>query len=139
MAMQVGTQLYLSYPAVYADLKQQFLQTIQRSNDPQWVAMALSGLAKGEISTQQLQQLIDRIHVRFPHWSEDVVLRTTLQDVANSLSPPPVPPLGDLLNWMIAPGQLHLYVICTDNSQVLCQAVLKGRDGKFVQDAASDG
>ena len=43
MAMQVGTQLYLSDPSVYASVEKQFLQTIERSRNSQWVAMALSG------------------------------------------------------------------------------------------------
>lgn len=133
MAMQVGTQLYLSNPAIYASLKQQFLQTIECSNDSEWVAIALSGLAKGDTSPQQLRQLVDRTRARFPGWSPDLVLRTTLQDVAESLSPTPMPPLKDLLNWTIRPGQLHIYVICALPHQVLCRAVLKGRDGKFVQ------
>ncbi len=47
MSMQVGTQLYLSNPTFYSSVKQQFLQTINYSKNPQWVAMALSGLARG--------------------------------------------------------------------------------------------
>ena len=133
MAMQVGSQLYFNAPAAYASLKPQFLQTIERSSNSKWVAIALSALVKGQISVQEQQQLMARIRTRFPNWSQDVVLRTTLQDVTESLAPPPVPPLRDLLNWTITPGQLQLYVICDRSRQVLCRAVLKDRDGKFVQ------
>lgn len=135
MAMQVGSQLYFNAPTTYASLKPQFLQTIERSNNSKWVAIALSALVKGKITIQEQRQLMDRIHKRFPNWSKDIVLRTTLQDVTKSLAPPPVPPLRDLLNWTITPGQLQLYVICALPRQVLCQAVLKGRDGRFVHNS----
>lgn len=133
MSMQVGTQLYLSNPTVYASVQQQFLQTIERSDNSQWVAMALSGLSKGEMAPDQLRRLSDRVRQRFPRWSQDLFLRTTLQDVAELLNPSPVPPLGDLLKRTIAPGQFHLYVICQPDRGVLCQTVLKDRQGQFVR------
>lgn len=133
MAMQVGTQLYLSNPTVYASVEKQFLQTIDRSRNSRWVAMALSGLAKRKIAPDKLKQLSSRIRQRFPNWSQDVFLQTTLREVAQSLAPTRVPPLGDLLNWTIAPRQLHLYVICQPDRRLLCQAVLKNRNGQFVR------
>jgi len=45
MAMQVGTQLYLSNPTVYASVEQRFIQPLSVATT-QWVAMALSGLAE---------------------------------------------------------------------------------------------
>jgi len=134
MAMQVGTQLYLSNPSVYPGVKQQFFQTIHRSRDPQWVAMALSGLMKPGASAGELKQLSDRIKARFPKWSQNPSLYTTLQEVSVSLAPQPVPPLKDLLQRNIAPGQPHLYVICQPDRGVLCQAVLKDRRGQFVRE-----
>jgi hypothetical protein len=133
MAMQVGTQLYLSNPTVYASVEKQFLQTIERSRNDQWVAMALSGLAKRKIAPDKLRQLSDHIRQRFPKWSQDVFLQTTLKEVAHSLTPTRVPPLRDLLNWKIAPRQVHLYVICQPDRGVLCQAVLKNRNGQFLR------
>lgn len=133
MSMQVGMQLYLSDPTVYASLEQRFLQTIERSRNSQWVAMALSGLAKGEMAPDELRQLSDRVRQRFPSRSQDLFLRTTLQDVAEQLSPSPVPPLGDLLKRTVAPDQFHLYVICQPDRGVLCQTVLKDRNGQFVR------
>lgn len=134
MAMQVGTQLYLRDPVAYAGVGQQFRQTIQDSRNSQWVATALSGLMKGDTAPEELRQLGDRVKVRFPKWSQDVYLQTTLQEVTHSLAPSPMPPLGDLLNRRIAPGQFHLYVICQPDREVLCQTVLKDQQGQFVRD-----
>jgi hypothetical protein len=133
MAMQVGTQLYLSNPNVYASVEQQFLQTIKRSHNSEWVAMALSGLAKRKIAPDKLRQLSAHIRQRFPDWSQDMFLQTTLKEVAHSLAPSRVPPLKDLLKRTIASRQLHLYVICQPDRRVLCQAVLKNRNGQFVR------
>jgi hypothetical protein len=138
MAFQIGTQLYLSYPTVYSRIGQRFVETVERGTDPRWVAMALSGLAKSKISSDQIQQLSDRVRQRFPQWSQNPVLLTTLQDVKEQLSPSAVPPLKDLLNWTIASGQMHLYVICTRDRQALCTAVLKNPQGKFVRAADSN-
>lgn len=132
MAMQVGTQLYLSSPTIYANVGHQFLHTIERSDDPQWVAMALSGLARSS-SADQLKQLSHRVKARFPQWSKDIFLQTTLREVAESSSSS-VPPLKDLLSWSVSPNQLHLYVICRPDRGVLCQALLKNRRGQFVRE-----
>ena len=133
MAMQVGTQLYLSQPTLYASVGQQFRQTIERSSDPQWVAMALSGLVKAGLTPEESRRLSDRVRQRFPKWSQDVFLQTTLQEVTQLLAPTSVPPLKDLLQQNIAPHQFHLYVICQPNREVLCQTVLKDRNGQFVR------
>lgn len=132
MSMQVGTQLYLSNPTFYSSVKQQFIQTINFSKNPQWVAMALSGLARG-MPPEELKQLSDRIQKRFPNWSKNLFLQTTLQDASNLVNPTPVPPLKDLLQRNIAPNQFHLYVICQQNREVLCQTVLK-RNNQFVRE-----
>lgn len=132
MAMQVGTQLYLSNPNVYASTEQQFLQTIERSHNSQWVAMALSGLVKRKIAPDKLRQLSAHIRQRFPNWSQDVFLQTTLGEVAQALASTRVPPLRDLLKRTIAPTP-HLYVICQPDRSILCQTVLKNRNGQFVR------
>jgi hypothetical protein len=133
MALQVGTQLYLSNPIVYAPIGERFSQTIERSPNPEWVAMALSGLLKAGANAQQRQQWSDRIRQRFPHWTQNVHLYTTLHEVRDLNHLPAVPPLHDLLNWTIAPGQLHLYAICQPDRGVVCQTVLKDRHGEFVR------
>lgn len=133
MSMQVGTQLYLSNPIVYANVKQQFLQTVKRSSNSRWVAMALSGLAKGRITPNELKQLSTSVRQRFPKWSQNLFLQTTLREVSELLAPPHVPPLKDLLNRTIAPHQFHLYVICQPDRDVLCQAILKNRNGQFLR------
>ncbi|MBW4522377.1 MAG: hypothetical protein KME16_22210 [Scytolyngbya sp. HA4215-MV1] len=132
-AMQVGTQLYLSDPALYANIGQQFFQTIERSPDPEWVAMALSGLAKSGLSPEEVGRLSVRVRQRFPKWDQNIYLYTTLREAANLLKPAAVPPLTDLLNWTIAPQQIHLYVICQPDRGVLCRAVLKDRQGNFAR------
>jgi hypothetical protein len=133
MAMQVGTQLYLHFPTRYGSLESSFRQTIERSSDPQWVAMALSVLAQGGLSPAELQSLSDRVQQRFPRWSQNVFLQTTLRDVAERVNPPAIPPLRDLLQWTIAPQQLHLYVLCPRDRGLLCRAVLKDQSGQFVR------
>lgn len=132
-AAQVGTQLYLSNPSLYRKLGDRFAQAITQSPDPEWVAMSLSALAKVGIAAEQLQPLAQRVKQRFPSWASNVFLSTTIRDVAESLNPPAPPPLKDLLNWTIAPNQLHLYVICQPDRYVLCQTVLKDRTGQFVR------
>lgn len=132
-AVRVGTQLYLSNPNRYTSIGEQFRQLIDRSPDPEWVAIALSGLAKGGLEPEQIQPLVGRVKARFPRWSANVSLQTTLREMAELISPSPVPPLKDLLNWTIAPNQLQMYVLCQQNRAVLCQTVLKDRKGEFVR------
>ncbi|XGV98104.1 MAG: hypothetical protein ACAF41_04025 [Leptolyngbya sp. BL-A-14] len=133
-AARVGTQLYASDPNRYASIGEQFRQTIDRSPDPEWVAMALSGLAKGGLLPEQIQPLVGRVKARFPRWSANVSLQTTLREMAELISPSPLPPLKDLLTWTIAPNQVQMYVLCQQNRAVLCQTVLKDRKGEFVRE-----
>ncbi len=133
MATKVGTQLYLTNPTFYASFGARFVAAIAQSTDPQWVAVSLSNLARAGAAPQDLQTLMTRVKTRFPNWSTNVYLQTTVRDVAERLAPTPLPPLGDLLNWEIAPKQLHLYVICQGDRDVLCRSILKDRDGQFVR------
>lgn len=133
MAMQVGTQLYLSNAAQYEGVKQQFLQTLEQSSDAAWVAMSLSTLVKGGASATEQKQWSDRVQQRFPRWRNNPYLFTTLQEIESFDRPSAKPPLRDLLTWTIAPGQLQMYVICRPDRGVLCQAILKDRKGQFVR------
>ncbi|UBF26955.1 hypothetical protein K9N68_02925 [Kovacikia minuta CCNUW1] len=132
-AAKVGTQLYLKYPDLYTSVRDRFLQAVDQSRDPEWVALALSGLEKSGMPLDQMQVLAERVKARFPNWSNNVYLYTTIRDVADAIAPSPTPPLEDLLNWKIAPRQLHLYALCQPDRDVLCQTVLKDRDGEFVR------
>jgi hypothetical protein len=129
MALQVGTQLYSTNPT--ANLRAQFIQTIAQSRNPKWVAISLSALAKGGATTQEQQQWVDQVAQRFPNWSKDVSLYTTLQDLT---APAQTPPIRDLLNWSIAPNQQQLYVFCSRDRSQLCSAFLKDRRGRFVRE-----
>jgi hypothetical protein len=133
MAIKVGTQLYLSDPSFYATIGQRFLETIDQSADPEWVAASLSGLARGGMMATELQRMGNQVKSRFPGWSTNVYLQTTLQEIDDATTPQPLPPLKDLLTWAIAPQQLHLYVLCRPNRKILCRAVLKDRSGEFVK------
>lgn len=132
-AMKVGTQLYLGDPDFYGSIGQRFVETIEQSPDPEWVAVALSGLAKGKFSTAELVRLSGAVKARFPGWATNVYLQTTMQEIADTATPQRLPSLQELLAWQIAPQQLHLYVLCRRDRRVLCRSVLKDRDGKFVR------
>lgn len=132
-AMKVSTQLYLSDPSFYGSMGQRFVETIEQSPDPEWVAVALSGLAKGKLSIGELARLSRLVKTRFPGWETNIFLQTTLQEIADAEDGNSTPPLKDLLTWEVAPNQLHLYVLCRRDRRVLCRTVLKDRNGKFVQ------
>jgi hypothetical protein len=139
MAMQIGTQLYLSDPANYAAVGRQFWATVDRSPEPQWVAMALSALVRAGLPAAEVQQLRDRVRQRFPNWAKQDWLLTTLKDIDQQLKPAPTPPLADLLKWSIAPRQPHLYVLCSEDRHVLCRAILKDSNGEFLREADPTG
>ena len=134
MALQVGTQLLLSEtpsPQVAA----QFQQILERSETPRWVAIALSALAHSPSTPADRQQWGDRVRQRFPAWRQEPILETTLRDVAALDAPPALPPLQELLNWQIAPDQMHAYVLCPGDRTALCRLMVKDRSGQFVQQA----
>lgn len=133
MAMQVGTQLYKADPTTYAAIGQQFAQTIERSPDAEWVAMSLAAMVDVNTTPAQRQQWSDFVRQRFPNWASNVYLYSTLQAIATMDQPSAAPPLADLLSWTIAPGQPQMYVLCRPNRNVLCQAVVKDRNGQFLQ------
>ena len=138
-AAQIGTELYTLKPAVYGSLKEHFLRTINASNDSQWVALSFSALAKSQDSSQkispsQLESLRTKIQKRCPKWKQELHLRATLQNTTeNSQNPAVIPNLADLLKWQIAPQQPQMYVLCRPNRDILCLAVLKDGNGKFVK------
>ncbi len=131
-ATKVGTQLYLGNPTLYRAVGQRFQEAIAQSGDPEWVAVSLAAV-RSQLSAAELRSQLETIKRRFPKWQQNVYLRTTLQETAESLSPRPLPPVADLLNWTIASQQLQLYVLCQRDRQVLCTAVLKDRQGQFVR------
>ncbi|MEX0268510.1 hypothetical protein AB3R30_05165 [Leptolyngbyaceae cyanobacterium UHCC 1019] len=133
MAMKVGNQLYLGNPAFYSALGQRFLDTIEQSPDPEWVAKSLSSLAKGGMQPSELQRLAEKTKARFPQWANNIFLQTTLMDIANSTDAQSLPPLKDLLKWEVADQQLHLYALCRRDRRILCRAVLKDRNGQWVR------
>jgi hypothetical protein len=128
MALQIATQLYLSNPT--PNLQQQLIQTIAQSPNPRWVAMSLSALSKGGATTTQQQQWIDQIAQRFPKWSENVSLYTTIKELTTVAQ---TPPIRDLLRWTIVPNQQQLYVFCQTDRAQLCNAFLRDRTGRFVR------
>ncbi|MBF2028008.1 MAG: hypothetical protein IGS48_14795 [Oscillatoriales cyanobacterium C42_A2020_001] len=132
-AMKVATQLYLSDPNFYGSVAQRFVETIEQSPEPEWVAVALSGLAKGKLAASELARLSGVARSRFPNWTSNVYLQTTLQDITDITNERDLPSLKELLNWEIAPRQVHLYVLCRDDRRVLCQTILKDRNGNFIQ------
>lgn len=134
MAMQVGTQLYLSGSPIYAGLGQSFAQTIEQSQDPMWTAMAFSALTQNGMEAETRQQWTRLIQQRFPNWSQDVYLYATLRQVEDLDNPPELPPLKDLLDWTITSGQPQMYVLCRPDRGVLCQTILKDGNGEFVQE-----
>jgi hypothetical protein len=129
MALQVGTQLYLSNPTVYQRLRPQFVQTIERSQNSKWVAMSLSGLVKSGVKSPEWVSFVQQ---RFPRWSQDIYLYSTLKDIGAINAQ--TPPLRDLLQWTIAPNQVQLYAFCRPDRSVLCTTVLKDRQGQFVRE-----
>lgn len=131
MAMQVGTQLYLHYPSFYTRLESAFVNTIEQSQDPIWVAMAFSALARAGTEANQLQQWASLIQQRFPQWREEVSLNAVLQEASSPSTT--LPPLEDLLNWTIASNQLQLYVFCRPDRTTLCQTALKDAEGNWVR------
>jgi hypothetical protein len=145
IAMQVGLELYTLKPAIYGKLKPYFLRTVNDSSDSQWVALSLTALAKATdpaqgINKEEVAKLALLMQQRFPNWQQDLHLRTTLQTIQNDLQDSQkssqvasIPDLADLLKWQVAPQQAHMYVLCRPNRDVLCLAVVKDRNGKFLK------
>ncbi len=133
MAMQVGTQLYVGDPVGYEAIGTQLLKAAQSSPDPQFAAMGLSALIQAKVDPSQLMPISRQLQQRFPNWQDNVFLYTTVRELAELQSPTTLPPLQDLLNWQIAPNQIHLYVLCRPNRWVLCQMVVKDKQGNFVR------
>lgn len=144
MALQVGTQLYLSQSSGSHAFKAVFETILETNTNEQWVAMAVSALARTpDLGSQvgftyppqshpDVGKWLERIKVRFPHWRNNNSLYTTLVDIGQPK--PSLPPLNDLFTWSIAPNQFHLYVLCRPNRFILCQAILKDPQGSWVRE-----
>ncbi len=138
MAMQIGTQFFLATarePQAPNLLDQRLRKIVEISPYPEWVSMALSALVQGGLPPQQAQAYIQQIKTRFDP-DKNLSLWVALKDIEAQLTPSSPPPLGDLLNWQIAPQQAHLYVFCRRDRSILCRAVLKDHRGKFVRDSS---
>ncbi|NJK99023.1 MAG: hypothetical protein HC910_00135 [Spirulinaceae cyanobacterium SM2_1_0] len=135
MALQVGTQLYISDPQFFRELGDRLRQVVADSPQPDWVAMALSALARGGESPDNLRAQIQQIRLRFARQGT-MRLDITLHDLETRLQAEPLPPLRDLLAWQVVPQQAHLYIFCRPDRSILCRAVLKDRNGRFVRESA---
>ncbi len=138
MALQVGTQLYVSNPAFFAELGDRFRQVAAASPQPDWAAMALAALTRGGEAPAALQAQMAAVRSRFGRLSSPR-LDITLYDLETRLQEPPLPPLGELLTWQVAPDQAHLYILCRPDRSILCRAVLKDRQGRFLRQSSAPG
>jgi len=136
MALQVGTQLYLSDPQFFVALGDRFRQVAATSPQPDWAAMALAALARAGEPPEALQAQLEQVRSRFAGCSS-LRLDITLYDLAARLQEQPLPPLSDLLAWQVAPNQAHLYIFCRPDRSVLCRAVVKDRSGRFLRESAA--
>lgn len=133
MAMQIGTQLYLSNPELYSAIGDRFQSTLHHSPDAKWAAMSLSALVQQGLEPQIAQAELEQLRDRFVG-QETLVLNLALRDLEAQLTPPPLPPITDLLNWQGAPQQAQIYVFCRPNRDVLCLGLIKDRDGDWLQE-----
>lgn len=135
MALRLSNQLYLSAPEHFENVGQALQQTLDKSPNARWTAMALSTLSRSHLDDNtQRREWLEQTQYRFPHWITDVILHTTLTDLDALDNPQPLPPLTDVLQWQIAPGELQLYVFCRPDRGILCRALLKDQQGQFVRD-----
>ena len=135
MAMQIGIQLFLSNPQFYAEIGDRFQKTVKRTPYPEWAGMALSALVQGGLDQEIAKVQLEKTKIRFNSLNS-ADLKVALADIADQINPPPTPPLRDLLNWQILPQQTHLYVLCRPDLSVLCRAVIKDRQGKFMRESS---
>jgi hypothetical protein len=128
VALRVSVQLYKGKSDLYGGLAQNFVNIIESSSNPTWVAMSLSGLAS--LDHTEVKRLTALARQRFN--TSGLTLQTTLRtlEANNQYS---APPLKDLLNGKVAAGQPHLYVVCTSDRSLLCQTILKDKQGKFLR------
>jgi hypothetical protein len=133
MAMQIGTQLFLSNPQFYAGIGDRFQKTVEQTPYPEWAGMALSALVQGGLDKEIAKEQLEKTKIRFSSINSPD-LKVAIADIAEQINPTPIPPLTDLLNWQILPQQTHLYVLCRPDPTVLCRAVIKDRNGNFVRE-----
>lgn len=133
MAMQIGTQLYLSNPGLYSAIGDRFQETLHHSPHAKWAAMSLSALLQQGLEPQVAQGEVARLRDRFAG-QETLVLNIALRDLQEQLTPASLPPLTDLLNWQVAPQQAQIYVFCRPNRDVLCLGLIKDQDGDWLQE-----
>jgi len=134
-ALQVATQLYQSDPVFYQAIGDQFEQMLTLSPYSAWVAMALTAKIQAGMPKDKGQQALNLVKSRFP-WAGDLPLQVALRDIEERLNPAPLPPLKDWLNWQITPNQAQLYVFCRPDRSILCTAVFKDRQGRWLRENA---
>ncbi|MGB0560762.1 MAG: hypothetical protein ACPGVO_03040, partial [Spirulinaceae cyanobacterium] len=134
MAMQIGTQLYLSNPELYGAIGDRLQETLHSSPHPKWAAMALSALMQNGLDPATAQAELNRLRDRFPR-QDSLVLQIALRDLQEQLTPAALPPLNDLVNWQVAPQQAQIEIFCRPDRDVLCLGLLKDRNGQWLREA----
>ncbi|MFN5516490.1 MAG: hypothetical protein ACK5CA_17595 [Cyanobacteriota bacterium] len=135
--LQVATQFYTADPKRENQLEQALTQLTETSPSSQWAAMALSALTLGGLDPAQVNRYRQSLEVRFP--GADEFLAVALRDLDEQIQPSPLPPLGDLVNWQIAPNQSQLYVFCRPQRGTLCRAFLKDKTGAWFRESGQPG
>lgn len=133
MAMQIGTQLYLSNPSLYQPLEERFWAIVRLSPQPQWAAMSLSVLTQNGLAADLVAGEIEILRDRFINVSS-LILDMAFRDLQEQLTPASQPPIADLLNWQVAPKQAQIYVLCRPDRDVLCLGLLKDQKGQWVRE-----
>mgnify|MGYP005841964983 CR=1 FL=1 len=118
LALGVAHQLYTSGSDIYQNLATPITTIANQSQNPEWVALAIATLG-----SQSIANLESRFDLKLP---QNLRLATSLQPI-----PATNPPLAELLNHQIASDQLHLFILCHPDRALLCQAILRDRQGKF--------
>lgn len=132
-AMQVATQLYQSDPVFYQAIGEQFAQMLSLSPYSDWVAMALLAQIQAGMPREQAQKALNLVKDRFLV-NGNLPLQIALGDGEAMLNPQPMPPLQDWLNWQIAPNQAQIYVFCRPDRTIVCTAVVKDWQGRWLRE-----
>jgi hypothetical protein len=152
-ALQVAHQLYTAQPQEFAGLEGALGALVRGGDDRQipqgealvrasWVAAALTALVEGGQQGDP-RTLLAQVQENFPQEAQLLPLSLALRDLARGENPPPLPPLGDLLQgWLqgelAQPGQAWVYVLCRPDRGVLCRVLVKDDRGQFYLDPQAE-